>query len=134
MFIKNDVKVFIELVRKSDNSRSDPKEFTYTPSSTIKIGAKRARMEDNNSSFSSLRSCNSANIPTTIISDLSSNFEKQSLDLENDLHIDTEELEKCYHLLFSGDCGDSENPVDLDGPRPKNKLLDDSLKENLKKY
>ncbi|EEZ97717.1 relish [Tribolium castaneum] len=55
--IKSPVKVYIELERPSDRSRSEAKEFTYTPSSSVyKPGAKRARTSYDTSYDSSLPS------------------------------------------------------------------------------
>ncbi|XP_044262908.1 nuclear factor NF-kappa-B p110 subunit isoform X2 [Tribolium madens] len=55
--IKSPVKVFIELERPSDRARSEPKEFTYTPSSNVyKPGSKRARTSYDTSYDSSLPS------------------------------------------------------------------------------
>lgn len=105
------MKVFIELVRKSDNSRSDPKAFTYTPSVTLNVGTKRPRLHGSFSSASSSgrRSFNSADIPATIpttVLKLSDDFEKQSLNGENlsdYLKVESRELESMYAVAFPED-------------------------------
>ncbi|XP_044756435.1 nuclear factor NF-kappa-B p110 subunit-like [Coccinella septempunctata] len=94
------VNVFMELVRPSDNARSEPKEFQYTPASNYgKPGSKRARPNDFDSSeydtASSAGSAGSVAIPRTI--------ENMSNEL-NDIRIndiDSEELNKLINDINS---------------------------------
>lgn len=123
--IEHDVKVFIQLIRKTDNSRSDPKCFTYTPALNTKIGAKRPRLDGSLSSISSSRSFMSTDIPKTIMSinALSNNLEKQSLSsdiLSEDLNVKSDELEHMYTVAFP-DLFDhiKDSPFSIDGPVKK---------------
>lgn len=129
--IEHDVKVCIELVRKSDNSRSDPKGFTYTPSTHQRIGAKRPRIDGSSASSSSfsVRSENSAVIPTTVanLSDILQKNSLNSVNLSEDLQVESEELENMYNYVFSEmDTGDVPfNPISnsiyaTDGPTKRN--------------
>ncbi|KAK9881169.1 hypothetical protein WA026_014518 [Henosepilachna vigintioctopunctata] len=84
--ISSQVKVFVELVRPSDNARSEPKEFTYIPvQNQGRPGAKRSRPNEYSSDFDTL-SIGSENLPATI--NLSGDFDIMSL-TEN---LDSEEL------------------------------------------
>ncbi|XP_018565825.1 nuclear factor NF-kappa-B p110 subunit isoform X2 [Anoplophora glabripennis] len=76
--IKDKVKVFIELVRPSDMARSEPREFTYVPSS-IKPGSKRPRHDFSSSSYDSSSSYNSNDLPLDV----------SNLNIQNTLNVVT---------------------------------------------
>ncbi|KAI4459558.1 nuclear factor nf-kappa-b protein [Holotrichia oblita] len=105
-------KVFIELERPSDGSRSEPREFTYIPSSqNYKTGMKRPRTSMYSSSEYSSSSLNSAEIPTTLEA-LQNGCEVTSADLHAALeNIDSDEFRKIFYenyTEFNGlqtDCG-----------------------------
>ncbi|CAH0554865.1 unnamed protein product [Brassicogethes aeneus] len=73
--ITSKVKVFIELVRPSDNARSDPKEFIYTPSDNIyRPGRKRPRSDGVSTSYDS-SNFPSDELPVTIANPQDTNWD-----------------------------------------------------------
>ncbi|XP_060525555.1 nuclear factor NF-kappa-B p110 subunit isoform X2 [Cylas formicarius] len=64
--IKSPVRVYMELVRPSDNAKSEWKEFTYVPNYEFKPGAKRPRSSLYSSSSYNSSSLSSGELPATI--------------------------------------------------------------------
>lgn len=101
--------VFIELVRPTDNARSDPKEFIYTPSENTTLGTKRQRSNENElSEFVSKWS-------SYAVQNLTNRFDSHSISDSVNLSVlndvNSAELDKCIAEYFS---------LETDGP---NKLL-----------
>lgn len=102
--IEEKVKVFIELVRPSDHARSEPKEFLYTPSGSVRAGVKRQRQqtESSSSSYSGLK-YSSGEIPTTVQSLTKSMkcLSSNSLDLQEAMKdVNSEEFERVFREIF----------------------------------
>lgn len=64
--ITHNVKVFIELVRPSDMARSEPKEFTYLPLESVRVGSKRPRRGNESSTSCSISSFGSLTAAHTV--------------------------------------------------------------------
>lgn len=133
------MKVFIELVRKTDNSRSDPKEFKYTPSN-VRIGAKRQRTDCSFSSSycnsSTSRSLDSTEIPATIFNVLPTNSQSSisEINLSEDLKVSSEELERMYRVIRPGLASVNSSSLAFDGPlNHRNSRNFGATKENMKR-
>lgn len=106
--IDSQVRVYIELERPSDSARSDPKDFTYTPSETMYGGRKRLRYT--NSSYNS-SSFSSSELPATINSVSAGDNQYQISGINSDElnaalgkgDVNSHEFDKlCSHLFSSG--------------------------------
>ncbi|XP_076250136.1 nuclear factor NF-kappa-B family member relish isoform X2 [Rhynchophorus ferrugineus] len=64
--ITQPVRVYMELVRPSDNARSECKEFRYVPNNEFKPGSKRPRSSMYSSSSYNSSSMSSSEIPATV--------------------------------------------------------------------
>ncbi|GJQ72717.1 Rel [Trypoxylus dichotomus] len=96
--IEEQKKVFIELERPSDGSRSEPREFTYIPGQNLRTGMKRPRTSMYSSSEYSSLSLNSAELPTTLEGlHMNVAYEVTSADLQEAIkNIDSDEFQKIF--------------------------------------
>ncbi|XP_074038892.1 nuclear factor NF-kappa-B family member relish isoform X2 [Leptinotarsa decemlineata] len=120
--ITSPVNVFIELVRPSDNARSEPRDFRYIPNKTLfKQGNKRARYDYSSSSYDSsnigseelpavineltLENTNNPLNNLSIPSGLSEELQKamQNIDSDEFKKIFTENLEEYTSIVMSTD-------------------------------
>ncbi|KRT78148.1 Ankyrin repeat-containing protein [Oryctes borbonicus] len=125
--IEEQKKVFIELERPSDGSRSEPREFTYIPGQNFKTGMKRPRTSMYSSSEYSSTSLNSAELPTTLEGlQMNVAYEVTSSDLQEAIkNIDSDEFQKIFEENWQEFYGAPAVGLQTDsGKKNKSKKLD----------
>lgn len=127
--ITQPVNVFIELVRPTDDARSESRHFRYIPNSDVRPGMKR-RKHDYSSSFSS-SDFSSTELPATIDnikSEMARGEIQVNAPIYDDIHIPenlSDELRKAlkninsaeFNQLFDRHIGDVSSLFDKDAPR-----------------
>lgn len=114
--INGQVKVNIELVRPSDNAKSEPKEFTYIPTNDYRPGMKRAR---NFYSYDS-SDLDSDELPTTLNS-----FKLTDKELIQEFNMNSDELERAIQLADSEEFNKLLNVIESDNSLHKDSPLKD---------